>query len=257
MNIQHIWIVSKYTFYEIYKTKIFLSTIFVGLLIFLFTVLATKLSYGAVQKVSLDISLGLISLSAKIIAIIYGTNLISKEIELRTLQMVLARSVSRASFLLGKTIGPLLILSVNVFSISLIGILSFLFFEGEITLTIVLCFISILIESGIILSLGILLSLFTNRVLAVLIILSILFTSHFIPKILDTVYIKKQPYLEMLLKITDYALPQFSRLNIKDIVLYENIIKPYPIVITFSHSISYLLLLALLSIIIFQKKDLE
>ena len=257
MNIRHVWIVSKYTFYEIYKTKIFLSTIFVGLLIFLFTLLATKLSYGANQKISLDISLGLISLSAKAIAIIYGINLLAKEIELRTLQIILTRSVSRPSFLIGKILGPFFILVVNVLSIFLIGILSFLFFGGKVNFLIILCLISILLESGLILSLGILFSLFMNRVLNVLIILSILFTSYFIPEILGTVYIKQQFYLEMFLKIIDYSLPQFSRLNIKDIVLYENIVEPYPIIISFTHSVSYLLLLGLFSITIFQKKDLE
>ena len=257
MNIRHVWIISKYTFYEIYKTKIFLSTIFIGLIIFLFTILATKLSYGADQKVSLDISLGLISLSARVLAVIYGINLLTKEIELRTLQIILTRSVSRTSFLMGKLFGPFLILLVNVVFIFLIGILSFLFFGGKVTFSIVLCLISILLESGLILSLGIFFSLFMNRVLTVLIILSILFASHFIPEVLGTIYIPKQSYPEMILKIIDYSIPQFSRLNIKDIVLYENIVQPYPIIISFTHSIAYLFLLGLFSINIFQKKDLE
>ena len=257
MNIRHILIVSKYTFYEIYKTKIFLSTVFIGLLIFSFSILATKLSYGASQKVSLDISLGLISLSTKVIAFIYSINLLAKEIELRTLQIILVRSISRSSFLMGKILGPFFILAVNVFSIFLIGILSFLFFGGTVTPMIILCLFSILTESILILFMGIFLSLFTNKVLAVLMMLSALFCSHFIPEVFETLYVKEQPYLKLILKIIDYALPQFARLNIKDIVLYESMIDPYPLAITFTHSFAYLLFLGFLSILIFQKKDLE
>ena len=257
MNIHHTFIVAKYTFYEIYKTKIFFSTIFVGLIIFLFTILATKLSYGAPQKVALDISLGLISLSAKAIAFIYSVNILTKEIEARTLHIILSRSVSRSSFLLGKIIGPLLILIVNIASISLIGILSFLFFEGQLTFSILLCLFAILLESALILCIGIFFSLFVNKVLNVLIVLSMLFSSYFIPEILGTIYIQERPLLKSFLKIVDYSLPQFARLNIKDIVLYEAIVQPYPLVISFTHSMFYLLLLVLLAIKIFRRKDLE
>ncbi|MCY4644062.1 MAG: ABC transporter permease subunit, partial [Bacteriovoracales bacterium] len=128
MNIKHITTVSKYTFHEIYKTNIFLSTIFIGFLICIVTILATKLSFGAVHKVSLDISLGLISLSVKVISLVYGINLLGKEIEQRTLHVVLSRSVSRGSFLVGKISGLGLILIVNTMAVALIGILAFIFF---------------------------------------------------------------------------------------------------------------------------------
>ena len=256
MNISHILTVSKYSFYEIYKTKIFFSTLFMGVIIFFFTLLATKLSFGSVKKVSLDISLGLISLSVIAIALSYGVNILKKEIENKTLHAVLSHSVSRSSFLVGKKVGLLAILMVNVLVISPIGLLSFIFFEGEMSTTILLAIVAILIEGGLVLSLGIFFSLFSNVTLAVLAILGILFLSYFIPEIIGTPYIPKNSLLEGFLKTVDYALPQFARLNIKDIVLYEHIVEPYPVAVTFFHSFSYILLLTSMSVIIFKKKDL-
>ena len=257
IDLKHIRTISRYTFYEIYKTQIFLTALFVGFLIFSLTVLATKLSYGSAQKVSLDISLGLISLSIEIISLIYGVGILSKEIENRTLHIILSRSVSRASFLLGKKIGLFLILTVNWAAVSVIGILSFIFFGGQMTSMVFLSLISIMITSGLILSLGTFLSLFAGRVICILVVLSVMFSSHFTPEILGSAYVQKGSLFETLLKVVDYAIPQFHRLNIKDIVLYEHMVEIYPISVSFFHSFTYIVFLSILSIMIFEKKDLK
>ena len=256
MNVKHILIVSKYTFYEIYKTKIFFTTFSIGFIIFFFTIFATKLSFGAIKKVSLDISLGLISLSVIIIALVYGVNLLRKEIENKTLHIVLSHSVSRESFLMGKKIGLFAILMANVLVISFMGLLAFTFFGGEITSMILLAIFSILLEGGLVLSLGIFFSLFSNNVLSVMAILGLLFLSYFIPEIIGTIYVQEGSVTESIFKIIDYSIPQFSRLNIKDIVLYEHMIDPYPISVTFLHSFTYILFLTVVSVVIFKKKDL-
>ena len=184
MNIElrHIITIGKYTFYEIYKTKIFFVTFFLGLFILSFTIIATSLSFGAIHKVSLDISLGLISLSAKIIALVYGMNLIKNEIDRRTLQVVLSRAVSRESFLLGKVAGLFGILTINIIVIASIGIFSFLLFDGEMSQTILLSICSFLVEGVLVLSLSVCLSLFMNQVLGIISVVSIFFSPTSFPK---------------------------------------------------------------------------
>ena len=257
IDLKHIITVGKYTFHEIYKTKVFFTTFFIGFCILSFTILATKLSFGAIHKVSLDISLGLISLSAKIIALVYGMNLLKNEIDRGTLQVVLSRAISRESFLLGKIFGLFGILTVNITVIAFIGIFSFLLFGGKMSLTILLSLFSFLVEGALVLNLSVCFSLFMNQVLGVLTIVSIFFASYFIPEIIDTSYIGEDALLKNCLRILDIALPQFHRLNIKDIVLYEDVLEFPPILATFLHSTSYCFILIVFSAVAFQKKSLE
>ena len=239
------------------KQKYFLLPYFSGFSFSLFTTVATNLSFGAIHKVSLDISLGLISLSVKIIALVYGINLLKNEIDRRTLQVVLSRAVSRESFLLGKIIGLFGILTVNIIVIASIGIFSFLLFGGEMSQAIFLSICSFLIEGMLVLSLSVCVSLFMNQVLGIIAVVSTVFASYFIPEIVDTSYLDQEGLLKKALTALDYTLPQFHRLNIKDIVLYEGIVDFPPLLSTFLHSTTYCLLLMMISATAFSKKNLE
>ena len=110
-----LYYVAKQTFQEIYESKVLMNVAFLGVFLFLVTYVVSEFSYGVANKVTLDIGLGALSLSATGIALFLGATLIQKEISNRTLYMIISRPVSRTHFLLGKMLGLAGILFVNVF----------------------------------------------------------------------------------------------------------------------------------------------
>ena len=72
------------------------------------------LSYGEVTRIVVDHGLVTVSLLANVVAIFLGATFLYKELELRTLYVLLARPVSRHELVLGKYAGILLTVTVVV-----------------------------------------------------------------------------------------------------------------------------------------------
>ena len=88
-------IVAYYTFKEILKSKILLNVFFVGLGLMLVTYVATEFTFGVPERVAVDFGLGMLSLSSLAISLFLGVGLLSKEIESRTVYMIISRPVPR------------------------------------------------------------------------------------------------------------------------------------------------------------------
>ena len=69
------------------------------------TYVATEFTYGVPERVALDFGLGMLSLSSLSISLFLGVSLLSKEIESRTVYMVISRPVPRFAFIIGKILG--------------------------------------------------------------------------------------------------------------------------------------------------------
>ena len=87
----NIFIIAKYTFFEVLKSRILLNVFFLGMALLFFSYTATEFTYGAATKVALDFGLGALSLSAVGIAIFIGVNIVNKEIESRTIYILLSQ----------------------------------------------------------------------------------------------------------------------------------------------------------------------
>ena len=104
-NIFTIITISKYTFIEIYKSKIMVSLLFTSLALLLISYIASEFTYGVPHKIALDFGLGILSIANLTVAIFMGSQLVSEEISNRTIYMVLSRPVNRWVFLLGRIFG--------------------------------------------------------------------------------------------------------------------------------------------------------
>ena len=124
-------IVAKYTFIEVYRSKVMLSIFFMAIGLILVTYIASEFAYGAPAKVALDFGFGLTSISNLIMAIFIGSTLLSKEIENRTLYMILSRPLSRTSFMLGKVAGLSSVLAINTTILGLVTVGIYCFLGGK------------------------------------------------------------------------------------------------------------------------------
>jgi ABC-type transport system involved in multi-copper enzyme maturation permease subunit len=76
--------------------------------------LISQLTAGQDVKILKDLGLAAISVFGLLIAVFIGINLVSKEVERRSVFAVLAKPISRGQFILGKYFGLVLTLVVNL-----------------------------------------------------------------------------------------------------------------------------------------------
>lgn len=110
-----LWSLAFNTFRETIRDRIMYVLLVFALLMIASSLLLGTLTIGQDQKILLDLGLGAIELFGVAIAIFVGTSMISKEIDKRTVYIVLTKPIARPSFLFGKFLGLAMTLSILLF----------------------------------------------------------------------------------------------------------------------------------------------
>ena len=257
ISLKKVMVVARYTSSEIFKSKIVLYFMAFSLGIGALSYIASEFTFGVPHRVALDIGLGLSSSIGIIMAIFLGVSLISKEIENRTIYMILSRPITRFEFLLGKILGISLI---NLFNVLILGGFSMVIYwilGGEFEALIFWSYLFIILESTIILLIVILFSMVTNPILSVINTIVILFSSHVVVDIQNSVFVKVRPALKSTLAIIGFIIPQLEKLNVKNFVLYNKQLPLSYLLGVVGYSLLYVLALILLGKIVIDYKNLD
>src|ERR1035437_8560255 len=102
--------IARNTFLETIRDRILNAILVFAVLLIGTSLLLGQLSAGQDVKIVKDLGLGAIGFFGVIIAIFVGTSLVHKELDKRTVFVVLTKPVARSTFLLGKLIGLMLTL---------------------------------------------------------------------------------------------------------------------------------------------------
>ena len=246
-----------YTFKELLKSKILLNVFFIGLGMMVVTYVATEFTYGVPERVALDFGLGMLSISSLAISLFLGVGLLSKEIESRTVYMVISRPVPRYAFILGKLIGLMGIQFVNVVVLTLMTVTSTLLLGGEITGLFGWAIGFMFLESLLLLLIVVFASLLTNNILAVLLTLVLLFLGHSIKDTQDIAFVKNHPFLPQVLDAYNFVLPAFYKLNLKDFILYKTNLPLDYLLPNLAYGLLYSAAVLIFIIIVFNRKNID
>ena len=102
------------TFREAVRDRILYSILAFALLLIGASVVLAGLSIGQESRIVKDLGLASTTLFGTFIAIFLGITLVSKEIERRTIYLIVPKPISRPGFLVGKYCGLVLTLVVTV-----------------------------------------------------------------------------------------------------------------------------------------------
>jgi ABC-2 type transport system permease protein len=251
------YIVAKYTFKEMLKSKILWNVALLGLGIAVVTFVASEFTFGVPHRVALDLGLGSLSVSSYGIAILIGLGLIKKEEESRTIYLIISRPVSRVSFLAGKLLGVCSFLALNLFILSLITIAVVKFIGGEISSLVLFAMLFSCLESTLLLLVVVFLSLIANTALALMGSILVLISGHALAETTKILFVTTKPWLKTIVDALNFVFPAFHRFNLKDYVLYQNTIEVQQLLMVVFYWLAYVLGLFFLSALIINKKNMD
>jgi len=252
-----IFTVAHYTLLEIYKSKLPVGLILICFFQLVVTLMASEFTYGSTDKISLDFSLGILSLSNQLIAIFLGSTLISKEIESRTLYMILSRPISRPFFILGKSIGLVSIIFVNTVLLFSLGFFLYKTYGGIFHPLLLWASIFSFLESLILLGFATLFSLVTNTTLSILFTLGVLIVGHTYEATVKVAKVFSGNFLASFVDSLSFIMPNLSKLNLKDYVIYKQSMETVYLLNIGLYAILFILCLNLLISLVFSNKDLD
>jgi ABC-type transport system involved in multi-copper enzyme maturation permease subunit len=215
-NLKKIFYIGLYSLKEHLNSKILYFFISFSFLLIYFTIVIGLMAVDYEKKALIDFGLTIIELSSFLFSIFIASLTIQKEIETKTIYMVISRPVSRATYVLGKLLGIYFIMAFIIFILFSID-LSVLLLKGYYPdrlyfLSILFIYFKIMLIS----SIAMLLTSFTTSNLSSLLIsLMIWILGHFTSEI-KYITLKLTSFKLYLASLFIYSIPNFQLLNLKD-----------------------------------------
>lgn len=250
-------VVCYYTYLDIIRSKILVNVGVLGIGLLVVTYVAFQFTYGNPTKVALDFGLGTLSLSSVGIALFFGSNLLSKEIDQRTIHMIISRPVPRYAFILGKISGLIIVLFLNVTLLSLLTLSIYFVAGGEYQNLILWSILFIFLEAVIVLLLVVFLSLLTSQTLSILLTIVLYVVGHALGEVKELSFVSERPALQVIIEGYKFVLPAFYKLNLKDYVLYNQSLSLPFLLTSLGHALFYGMATVFGCIFILNKKSLD
>ncbi len=100
-----VWAIAINTFREAVRDRVLYGVLGFAIAVLLFTLAIAQLSLNQQERVVHDLGLASISLFSVVVAVFLGSSLLYKEIERKTLYVILPKPIRRHEFLIGKYLG--------------------------------------------------------------------------------------------------------------------------------------------------------
>ncbi len=245
------------TFREISRNKYLYMILFFAFVFIIFSILLSKLTIWDTSKIIIDFWLSMIEIFWLIWVLFVGSQLLFKEIEGKTIFLILSKPIKRYEFILWKFIG----FSFAIFLIILFQAIIFLgllfFQEIEISKLIIVSLINTFLKLEIALTLVFFLSSFMSNLLTIIVAVMMYFLSHSFSIVLD---MAKKTWDNLIIygtKILSIIFPPLQALNTKDIIwTFSNFSNTY-FFMNISYSLIYIFLVLFFTCLIFKRKNFE
>lgn len=245
------------TFKEAVRDRILYAILIFALVMLAGSTVLVSISVGGEAKILKDLGLACISLFGTLIAIFLGIGLVSKEIEKRTVYTVLSKPIHRYQFILGKYLGLVLTLLVNV-SVMTLGLIGLVYlWEGMSSLSLLLAVLFIFLELLLVTALALLFSTFSSPTLSAIFTLCLFVAGHLSADLRLFATRFGGAVTKLSAEALYYLLPNLSRLNFKDQAVQGVGIDGSTVALSFLYALLYTATLVLAAMAVFQRRDFK
>lgn len=252
------WAVIANTFREAIRDKVLYNLVFFALLVMGASVVIGNMTLGETIKIILDLSLAAMSVFGLLIAIFVGIGLVHKEIQRRTVYMLLAKPILRRNFVIGKYLGLLLVIALNVavmtaVLVALVTLYSTEGVHGGVFVAIAL----ILVELMVVTAVAVLFSTFSTPTLSAMLTLGVWLIGRFSSDLVEFARRTESPLSRWAATAVHYLLPNLEKFDVKNLVVYNMAIEPAYVGGAIAYGLVYIVFLIGLAAAIFERRDFK
>ena len=256
ISILRIWVIAANGFREVIRDRILYFIGFFALLMAFAWRLLPEIAVGTHQKIFLDLGLAAIGLLGVIVAVFVGTGLINKEIDKRTILVLIPKPLSRAEFILGKHLGLSGVLAVMLGVMLVIYLLMLLGMKVSFQpLPLIVSVFYLGLELILIAAVAIAFGVFTSSILATLMTFGVYLMGHISKDLIQLGIISKNANILAITKNIYLILPDLERLNFRNEAVYGLLPSADVLIGNALYSLVYTGLLLGISILIFSRRQ--
>lgn len=246
------------TFKETIRDRILYVILLFAILMSILSIILGSLSIGNNTKIILDLGLGSINIFGVILSIFVGTSLVFKEIDKRTIYVILSKPIERWQFILGKFLGLNLTLTIIIFLMSIVFITLIYLYKAsveEVYLS-VISLILIMMEIYLINAVCILFSSFSTPLLSMAYVASVWVIGHFNPVMLTLAKYSTNSLVIKIVTVAHYIFPDLSKFNLKNNIDNLNFVLDYNyLMFTAVYWALYTAIILMVAVFFFNRKE--
>ncbi len=253
-----IWTIAGNVFLEIMRDRILYVVGVFGLIMVMAITLLPEVAASTEDKLIVDTGLAAINLLSLFVAVFVGTGLINKEIEKKTVLVLIAKPVSRTEFILGKHFGLSLVMAVLIgaLTVLMLGLLSL----GNIPYPLGLMLLAtlfIFLEMVLLIAAAMMFGVITSTVLSTLMTLAMFAVGHATRNILAFDKIADSENFRRIAEGLFLILPDLERLNLKNAVANDFVALPSggSLLENMAYGLIYTALLLSATVTIFERRQ--
>lgn len=264
---RRIWSVAHNTFIEAIRDRVLYSLILFAFLMILSSLIFASISAEQYNKIVKDLGLTAISLIGIMISIFLGMGLVYKEIEKKTIYNIFSKPIRRYEFILGKYLGLGFTLLINTAAMSIILFLIVLYTEirysglinyyygghyyAEFFKAVYFEYLEFIVVIGI----ALVFSSFTTPVLSVLFTFLLFAIGRFSSDIKLFAEQVKSPFMSFLTEAIYRTIPNLEKFDVRYEAVYGGDVSTSLILYTTAYAVLYVMMLLVISILIFEKRE--
>ncbi len=258
MNLGRTWVIAKNVFREVIRDRVLYLIVFYGVIMAVATQLLPQIAANTQDKILLDLGIAAIGLLGLLIAVFVGTGLVNKEIEKRTVFVLIAKPISAAEFIVGKHWGLTAVLADLVIAMTAV-------FFAILTLqnipfplpSLALAALFQILELSLITAVAILFGVLTSPILAMLLTISVYLMGHLSRDLLALGKLVPNQIFQQATNILYLILPDLARLDWKNQAVYGMALMPTPLELAghAAYGLLYTALLLAIATLIFARRQ--
>lgn len=211
MNV--IWALALAGFREALRNRITVVVgLFAGVLI-LMTTLVLNTTIFTLDRAVTDFGLGVMALLLVGLSIFLSAGMLSREIEKRTVFLVMSRPISRLQFVVGRYVGMLMTLTTLLLAMTALYGLQLLAFKVEPTAAMGAALLGLWVELWLLSALGLLLSASAGQLVAALSCVGVYLMGHWSPDLFALGQRSDAPSLAKVCRVLYAVVPNLDRLD--------------------------------------------
>lgn len=219
--------------------------------------LVTEVTVTTLERVLTDFGLGAMSLILVFLSIFLSTGLLSREIERKTIYLVVTKPVSRSTFLLARVAGNMITLAVLLLGMSLLFIVELTLFGAAPNSMQLVALLGLLVELLVLTSAGVLMSSFAGTTVSAVVVVGLYLVGHLAPDLYNLSGRSESAGFRFAGRAMYYMLPDLERLNFRPQAAYQVAVDAKTLLQNLGYGLAWSAVLLALAVIIFNRRDFK
>lgn len=245
------------TFREAIRDRILYLFVGFAIIMVISTKLFGMLTVGDESKIVKDIGLAAMQFFSMLIAVMMSLLLISREVDNRTVFNILSKPVRRWQFILGKYLGLVAIVAVNLLLITAVLVVMVLIYTGQFDPMLVFAAAMTMLEMSVLAAFATLFAVLTRPILGSLMTLAMFIVGHTSADLWMLTRQLPGTFTRAMITLVYFLVPNLERFNFKIEVVHDLPIQPAAVGWAVVYAAAFVAVLLFLAALRFQTKDLK